>query len=260
VILLEPERTQFDLRWRMFGIPVRVHPLFWLVAFLLGTPYLEAPFGVQYLLLWVACMFFSILVHELGHIVAGIAFGSRGQIVLYGMGGLAIGSNELAKRWQRIAVSFAGPAAGLLLFGAVYLVRAQVEPGLNEIDHKFWIVALWMLFWMNLIWNLLNLLPIWPLDGGQITRELCTAVAPSRGVQIALGISFLLAALLAVHFLMAAYGKPLPFLAWFNYGSTFSAVLFGLLAVENLMMLQQINAQRRPGEDERSPWERDPWR
>ena len=32
VFLFEPDRTQLDLNFRVFGIPVRVHPMFWLVT------------------------------------------------------------------------------------------------------------------------------------------------------------------------------------------------------------------------------------
>src|SRR5262245_44712779 len=111
----------------MFGIHVRVHPFFWLIACLLGADYLER-LGPVYLLLWVACMFVSILVHELGHVVMGRAFGARGHIVLYSFGGLAIGSSDLPRRWQRVAVLFAGPFAGFLLFGMVYVAELIVFP------------------------------------------------------------------------------------------------------------------------------------
>ena len=83
--------TAYDLRFRLLGVPVRIHPLFWLVACLLGGPWLEGRWGAGYLLLWVACVFVSILVHELGHVLAGRAFGARGHILLYSFGGLAIG-------------------------------------------------------------------------------------------------------------------------------------------------------------------------
>jgi hypothetical protein len=48
-------------------------------------------------------MFISILVHELSHVLMGQAFGAYGHIVLYGFGGLAVGSNQLNVRWQRVA-------------------------------------------------------------------------------------------------------------------------------------------------------------
>src|SRR4051812_37327197 len=65
-MLLEPQTTEWDLRWMMFGIPVRVHPFFWLVCLLMGQSALEL--GVLYLLAWIGCVFVSILVHELGHV------------------------------------------------------------------------------------------------------------------------------------------------------------------------------------------------
>ena len=47
---------------------------------------------------------------------------------------------------------------------------------------------------INLFWPLLNLLPIWPLDGGQITREACVgALGQQRGLSISLGISLVVA-------------------------------------------------------------------
>ena len=55
--------TPFDLNFSLFGIPVRIHPFFWLVAILTGwNPYLP-----KLIVIWVACFFVSILVHEMGH-------------------------------------------------------------------------------------------------------------------------------------------------------------------------------------------------
>jgi membrane-associated protease RseP (regulator of RpoE activity) len=260
VVLFEPERTQFDLSWRMFGIHVRVHPLFWLVACLLGADWLQQG-GVGYLALWVGCMFVSILVHELGHVCMGRAFGTSSHIVLYGLGGLAIGSSDQPRRWQRIAVSFAGPLAGFLLLGAVLGVRMLVFPpredGLPYMSYDMpegmWLLYLGfrMLVWMNLFWGILNLLPIYPLDGGQISREVFTGVSPSNGLRIALGLSFLLSALLAVHCLLAANGRPL--LPFVPFGDMFGAIFFGMFAIENLMMLQQAGARQR------RPWDEDEW-
>src|SRR5262245_48041042 len=81
VMLLEPPATPYDLRFQLFGTPVRVHPLFWLVSAILGWPFIEA--GLIYLALWVFCSFLSILLHEFGHIWMGKLFGSDGYIVLY---------------------------------------------------------------------------------------------------------------------------------------------------------------------------------
>ena len=60
-------------------------------------------------MLWIACVFLSILLHEFGHVWAGRGFGSDASIVLYSFGGLAVGASDQRLRWQRIIVYLAGP-------------------------------------------------------------------------------------------------------------------------------------------------------
>src|SRR5262249_7190 len=66
--------TQFDLHWRMFGIDVRVHPLFWLFSAVLGWGFTGG--RLDSLVVWVVVVFVSVLVHELGHVLTGRIFGS----------------------------------------------------------------------------------------------------------------------------------------------------------------------------------------
>src|SRR5438067_385273 len=117
-------------RTSMFGIDVRVQPFFWLVALVMGWPLMHYDDGMQRLLLWVAVFFVSILIHELGHVCMGRFFGTNGSILLYGLGGLAIGSSNLPQRWQRIAVYFAGPLAGFLLVAMLLLGLLLINPNL----------------------------------------------------------------------------------------------------------------------------------
>jgi Zn-dependent protease len=276
----------------MGGIHIRVHPMFWLVSAIMGWS--SVNLGFEYLLLWVACVFVSILIHELGHVMMGRAFGYNGHIILYGFGGLAVGSNAMANRWQRIAVALAGPLAGFLFLGIIIaglfllnpdqlqllvtkmklqmgligeeeirelgphvrdLLRVVVRPTLTE-------RAFLDLIWINLFWGLINLLPIWPLDGGQVSRDLLGWLVPGNGLRLSLGISFLLAALIAINALLVEYDKPhLPYLGWL--GGVYVALLFGLLAFQSFQQLQQIEADRRHWHDsDGTPWERDPtiWR
>src|SRR5216683_2380234 len=124
-VFMEPAETSFDLRWRMFNIPVRVHPLFWIVGAALGWERSYVRFGINALLVWMFAMFVSILIHELGHVFMGRVFGTDGHIVLHGFGGLAIGSNNLYNPWKRIAVSFAGPGAQLVLLALVWFFASR---------------------------------------------------------------------------------------------------------------------------------------
>lgn len=245
MFLLEPTRTAYDLNWRMFGIDVRVHPMFWLVAVILGFPAIHL--GIEFLLVWIACVFVSILVHELGHVLMGRLFGTQGHIVLYSFGGLAVGSSDLSSRWQRIAVYFAGPLAGFVLFGLVLLAELAFFSGTAEPPTPLVASALTDLIVINLWWGLVNLLPILPLDGGQISRDFLGWLWPRNGLPAALVLSMLTAAAVAL-------------LAGFYLRSWYMALLFGLLAVQSFQALQQL--RQTPWQEEPRPWEpdEDDWR
>jgi stage IV sporulation protein FB len=270
VLLFEPERSPYDLNWRMFGTDVRVHPMFWLVSLIMGGSLLNDANAIQMLLLWIGCVFVSILIHEFGHVLMGRFFGYHGHIVLYGFGGLAIGSSGMSNRGQRIAVSFAGPFAGFLFLGVLAVVLWWLQPALVTLHFgallrmfglpvpEAWArlmgeaaavpplvhAALRFLIFINLFWGLINLLPIWPLDGGHISRDFLSMLNSEKGATIATGISFVVAGVLAIHCLLAMNDRPLiPFLP---IGSLFSAILFALLAVQSFQLLQQSQFDRPP--------------
>jgi Zn-dependent protease len=272
MFLLEPQHTAYDLHFRVAGIPVRVHPMFWLIGAIMGFSTLHSDNPFASFAIWMGCMFVSILIHEMGHVIVGQLFGSRGHIVLYAFGGLAIPDRRLHERWQRIAVSFAGPFAQFLLLALVGLSLAikgtdyflafvhligsffglpmshedvlalrVMEPMVLELVLDMTVI--------NLFWALLNLLPIFPLDGGQISRELFEAGLPGvQGTRASLILSIVVAAALAVHAIASTRGiKLIPFLPGLGM---YSAVMFGMLAVQNFQMLQQV---------QEPPWRRDEW-
>jgi Zn-dependent protease len=270
VFLIEPDETRYDLRWRMFGTPVRVHPMFWLMSLILGYD-ATIQNGIGYVLAWVGCVFVSVLLHEFGHVWMGQLLGSHGYIVLYSFGGLAVGSNQLSGRGQRILVSFAGPFIQLVLLALIWFSKDAVTP-LIPVGSRRAAALVWaMLFEINLLWPLLNLLPIWPLDGGRISREVFEGLMPARGTAFSLGISMVVAGFLAAHQLMASKGRPLlrlPFLesgalniTLFNgtmslhmplltSGSVFMAIFFALFCVSSFLALQAENDRRRQWGDD----------
>jgi Zn-dependent protease len=248
-VFFEPQPTQFDLNFRIFGIHVRVHPWFWLMSALLGWHF--SRLGLQYVLVWIVCVFISILVHELGHVFMGQLFGARSHIVLHAFGGLAIGSSNLRNRWQRIAVYLAGPAAGFLLWGLVWLIDQGMDP---ERSTRIALLGVHFLLWINLAWGFLNLLPIWPLDGGQVSRDFLDWLIPHKGVRIALVISIVLSGLIAINCIAVdRLDHSLPILdliPWLEHlGGLYNALLFASLALNSYQALQ-MEAHRRP-------WDRD---
>lgn len=272
-------RTRFDVNFRLGDIPVRIHPFFWLVTAILGWDNDRQDDRLKYLLLWVAVVFLSILIHELGHILMGRFFGSRGHIVLTGLGGLAVGSSDVPRRWQRIAVLLAGPGAGFLLAGLViggsWLAYPEVTIELlclvfhvylppapdAATPHRFVEFTILSLMWVNIIWGLVNLLPIWPLDGGQVSQQICERYRGRDGMRIAIIISLGTAIGFALLALIEMIRKE-PLIPYVSLGGTlFSVLFFALLAVGSWQLLRFI---RRAGpdwdrteEEPRAPWEQD---
>lgn len=176
------------IRFALFGIPVAVDWWFWLIAVLLGGGLTaRGPEDWSVVAVWVAVVFISIIVHELGHAVVGRRFGANPAIALHSFGGSTFLPGVEFSRKQSILVSAAGPAAGFLL-GLAALGAAQVigrEPPLLRL-------AILNAIYVNLVWTFANLLPIQPLDGGQILREI---LGPKR-IRLTSMIGFVLAVLL----------------------------------------------------------------
>jgi Zn-dependent protease len=257
-VFFEPGQTPFDLNFSLFGIRVRVSPWFWVIsALLIWQP---ARAGVAYLFVGILCIFFSILLHELGHVLTGKLFGADGHIVLYSFGGLAIGSNDVPHRWQRIAVSSAGPLIQLLLYGLIELCDSQ--GWIPNTISRLQLFALDVLVFVNLIWALMNLLPVWPLDGGMISREILTGINPGQGMRWSLGLSVACAGFLAVNSLLPMLHVR-PLIPYF-VGGVWTMILFASLAISSYQMLQQLGPPSRPrgryewDESEHPSWERDP--
>lgn len=230
VLFIEPPRTRYDLNFSLFGIPVRVHPFFWLVALLLGGNN-----DVGEVIRWVAIVFVSILVHEMGHATVARYFGARPWITLYSFGGLASYRGARGDTQSQILITLAGPAAGFLFAAAIaavlYALQRKVEflgvtIGQGERPANWQVyVTVWQLLYVNIFWGLVNLLPVYPLDGGQVSMELFRAYNPWEGTSQALWLSVIVAVAVAA--------------ASFVYlQEYFLALFFGYMAYTCFTMLQ----------------------
>lgn len=138
-----------------------------LLVFLYMSPFLRTKDGVAYGLLMAGGAFLSILVHELGHAVVATRLGyGPCKIVLHGFGGVAI--HRRAPDNAAVQISLAGPAAGIA-FGVV--LWGLAEWVLRDLSSNAEFVLENLLF-INLLWSVVNLLPIYPLDGGNVSEVL----------------------------------------------------------------------------------------
>jgi Zn-dependent protease len=217
------------MRFRLFGIPVEVQPGFWLVSGLFGMHllYQSKPLVGEFLV-WVAVVFVSIMVHELGHAFAILRHGLRPSITLHGFGGLTHWQGaHLVGRGARFFISFAGPLAGFALAALVYgAERSLGDAGMRELP---WLarVAAAQLWWVNFYWGLFNLLPLMPLDGGNMLEA---ALGPER-TRAATITSLAVAAVAG---------------AWFLYRRDWwPVVIIGLCAVQTYQRFQMTAAAMR---------------
>lgn len=167
------------LTFRLLDIPVRVRPSFLLIAAVLGLVGATDPVLVA---AWIAIVFVSILVHELGHALTARAYGAQVAIELNGIGGLTRWSVPTAELGpgRRALVAAAGSAVGVLFGIGVWLIASRFGPYQGV---SFFVIN--NLIFVNVFWGLLNWLPIRPLDGGHLLLSLLEKFAPRRGDQIA---------------------------------------------------------------------------
>jgi hypothetical protein len=269
--------SPFELRWRLFGIRFAIAPSFWIMSALMGWIFLQfSPLGGNYWLnlgMWIGCTLASVLVHEMGHVLAGLFFGQPGAISLAGLGGQAAGKYEELTPRQRIVVAAAGPGAGFLflalqvfldesawnwligdMFGNVNLEvhwsLLRWRGDLWRLDRHFKNAMIFLLV-MNLFWNLLNLLPIFPMDGGMILRDVCIIISPTGGEKFAFGASFLFAGLVSLYCL-AKIAIQHRWISSDTFGNLpnimephFGLIMFGMLAVQNFFLLWQVTRVQR---------------
>ena len=202
------------LGFRAFGFPVRIDPFFFLIMGFLGF---SSDFGPQGVLVFLVLAIGAVLLHELGHAFAARSSGHQASIVLYGFGGATTHRGPALSRARGALISFAGPALGLAVGIPLYLARDSFpSTGIGY-------YAAYSALFLTLGLSILNLLPIPPLDGGQLLANALPGDAFDRA-----RLAALIGLVVAVVGGVVAYG----------YGLTFSVVIAAWLAVGNVMTLR----------------------
>ncbi len=166
-----PTRDGSFRLFRLFGIEVYLHWSWLLVAVFQVSRmkgYSTPIWGVlEYL-----ALFAIVLTHEFGHALACRQVGGKANLILlWPFGGVAYVSPPQrpgATLWSIAAGPLVNVALVPLLTGLIYLSRAlgwpETLPDANACLYMIWII--------NLVLLIFNLLPVYPLDGGQILRSL----------------------------------------------------------------------------------------
>ena len=104
----------------------------------------------------------SILLHEMAHMIVGVCLGLKIKKIMFNPLGVClefIGYRENKKTIKRIIINLSGPLFNFIF--AIIISHLNIEYKL-KID----------LFYTNLLLGIFNLLPIIPLDGGKVLKEI----------------------------------------------------------------------------------------
>jgi Zn-dependent protease len=179
---------------RLFGITVRVHFLF--VLWIGYTLFTAGP-NLKSEALFLGMLFGIVLVHEFGHCLGARSVGGDARdILMWPLGGLAYAHAPM-RPWPQFVTVASGPFVNVIfcLLSAAVLFAAsggRVLPGINPLQPGYflfgsgpiepppWFFYAATFYRVNLFLLAFNLLPIYPLDGGQLFH---TILWPFLGLQ-----------------------------------------------------------------------------
>ncbi|MEM9072892.1 MAG: hypothetical protein AAGE52_30575 [Myxococcota bacterium] len=215
------------LEVRLLGIPVRIHLWFLVTGLILWDFAGGSRLGWGTLPIMLLLVFQGVLFHEMGHALVGRAFGRSPQIVLALFTGVtSFQGGRPFTPGKGIVVSLAGPLVGIVLGLAALPVLMLSPPAEGTAAH--W--ALSMFIFINLGWSLLNLIPVLPLDGGNIMANVLQLISPKHGLRWARYLSLVLIGGLFVLTLLT--------------GEIFAVAFLGLFGFVNVQALRAERAYR----------------
>jgi Zn-dependent protease len=158
--------------FRFRGIDVFLHFSWFLVAAYEIQMRKGSYSSVTWNVLEYLALFVIVLIHEFGHALACRQVGGRAdQIVLWPLGGVAYVDpppRPGATLWSIAAGPLVNVALLPILFGAVTVARSQGWPETMPDVYQMLLAIRFINKWLLVF----NILPIYPLDGGQILRSL----------------------------------------------------------------------------------------
>jgi Zn-dependent protease len=140
-------------------IPVYVK--YWFLILFLFLPYFE-----------VFSIFIGVLIHELAHAIEAKKLGYKTDYVFIDVlyGGALVDSSYRFDNKNAIKIAIAGPVANIALGGIIFGLSSVIYHFLGDIYSFLEYSSKFMM--INLLLGFLNLIPIYPLDGGRISKAI----------------------------------------------------------------------------------------
>jgi len=159
-------------------VPLYLH---WSFLFLLLLAWPGGGFDVSFSLTYLIVLLLGVLLHEMGHALAAKAQGAFGiTITLWALGGLCSSVRDRLPR-REIIILIAGPAVSFALSWGCWLVMRYAEGSdAAWTNNRMIMTAVYLGYWINLHVGIFNILPIFPLDGGQIVFNVMTLMTRER--------------------------------------------------------------------------------
>ncbi len=175
-------------------IPIIIRPAFWIFAALIGFLYSQSFLGT---LIWVGIIFVSVLFHEFGHALTAKLFGKKPHIELVALGGITVHDGQNLPYWKQFFITLNGPVFGFILAMIAWGIEKWhpfTSPAAGIIIHDIYIV--------NLFWTVVNLIPVLPMDGGQLLRIALEGIFGAKGFRYALVTGLVIAILISLFFFL----------------------------------------------------------
>ncbi|MBE6417861.1 MAG: hypothetical protein E7033_05285 [Akkermansiaceae bacterium] len=227
------------LQFTLFGIPVLIQPFSWVILGILGLSiYSDMPSPLQPALIFVVVGMVTLLAHEMGHaLVSRAVTRSTPYIVISNFGGFTIPALPAKTRLQHFCVVLAGPLAGYLP-GVIAAIILGIQVGNVPLAVQLFVLHPFVLqqelgnlllsgylssfsallystfFLVSFWWTVFNLMPIRPMDGGEL---LLTA---TNKLRLTSAIGIVLSILLGIWFLTGGsifMPLMLGYFAWMNW-------------------------------------------
>lgn len=178
--------------WKLFNYgETPIYLKYWFLALFLFIP-----------INWVISLFISIVVHEISHARTAKKLGYKTDYIFIDIlhGGAMIDGSYTKNDKHSISIAFAGPLSNLILALLGFLIAVVAGIGFNISDDSLFILFIANFISINLLLFVMNLIPIYPLDGGRISKSIFSMLFGKEKGQLVNGvISFILSSLVLIY-------------------------------------------------------------